>query len=275
MGLTSTRITILGSGTSTGIPMVGCTCAVCRSPDPKDQRLRTSVLITAPSGQRLLADCGPDLRTQLLREDVRSLEAVFLSHTHADHLHGLDDIRPLTYGPPRKSIPIWCSPKVRPELETRFPYIFKSKQHFAGKPVLGGGIPLVELKDIPLEQEFEILPGLPVTCFEMPHGYGSTLALVGASFAYAVDCHDLPPKLLAELQARRLELLILDCVQKQAHDTHLSAERALHFARLVGAKRTGLIHMNHELGHAELTRLAQEAVGPQVFPLYDRQQLDC
>ncbi len=275
MGHTSTRITILGSGTSTGIPMVGCSCSVCQSTDPKDQRLRTSAVVKMPSGDQLLLDCGPDLRTQLLREKINELKAVFLTHDHADHLHGVDDLRPLTFGPPRKSIPIWCAPSIRQKLEQRFPYIFNVKKHFAGKPVLGGGIPLLELKDVPLEEEFEIIPGLPVICYEMPHGYGTTLGLVAKTFAYAVDCHIIPPKMLAEIQARKLSLLILDCVQKTAHDTHMWLDRALDFARLCQAQRTGLIHMNHELGHAELEKIARETIGEQVFPVYDGLQLDC
>lgn len=267
------ELLILGSGTSTGTPMVGCHCPVCTSKDSRDRRLRSSVLYRHPGVGQMLIDTGPDLRQQLLNAQIEHLDSVLITHDHADHLHGIDELRPLTFNPQKSPLKVWCSPVHKKPLEERFPYIFKRQEHFKGKAILGGGIPRLELFEVPLEEEFEIAPKLMARTFLMPHGHGQTLALVTPAFAYLIDCHDIPAKLLNFLQSNPPKLLILDCVQKKAHQTHLNVERAFEFITRIKPQKAGLIHMNHELSHQELTQMALESFGPGVFPLYDGQVL--
>lgn len=258
------QMIILGSGTSTGIPMLGCSCAVCSSDDPHDKRLRTSLLIQTSHGENILIDTGPDLRTQLLRAKPPTIDAAIITHDHADHLHGLDDLRPYCFGPPKKSIPIYSDDQTLQSIRSKFSYIFDQKT-----PVLGGGIPQLELKTITADKQKIQIGKSTFQFFHNPHGHGQSLAFVHQKCAVILDCHQIHQEQLEWLASLKLELLIIDCVQEKPHQTHLWLERTIAYAKAIKAERTGLIHMGHYLSHQQLQKLPDE----NIFPTFDQQVL--
>jgi phosphoribosyl 1,2-cyclic phosphate phosphodiesterase len=257
----------LGTGTSTGIPMIGCNCQVCSSQDSRDQRLRTSLYITTKNGKRILVDTTPDLRTQFLKNKISDVDFVIMTHDHADHLHGIDDLRPITFGPPRKEIPIYCNPKTYQSIENRFSYIFQSNL-----PAIGGGIPRLKLQSLDLNKEI-IIEGEVFTFFNYPHGHGETMGFIHQGFAYIVDCMELPDEVITFLKNKKIQLLILDCLQRGQHTTHLTVEKAFGYIQQISPELTGLIHMGHDLFHQELARLSEQKFGKKVFPMYDQLKL--
>ncbi|MCO4752865.1 MAG: MBL fold metallo-hydrolase [Bacteriovoracaceae bacterium] len=262
------EVVALGTGTSTGIPMIGCSCKVCCSDNPKNKRYRTSILLKTSSNKTILVDTTPDLRSQFLENNIVDCDACIITHEHADHVHGIDDLRPLTFAK-QSPIPVYTYDLCADHLREKFPYIFKTKDHFKNKAVLGGGIPKLELHSI--EQDSKIL-GEDFEFFLLPHGHTKTLSFIHKKFGFAVDCKTIPRPWIEKLKASKLDLFILDCVKRDPHQTHLHLDAALEIAKEVGAKRTGLIHMGHELEHEHMT---QELNGLDfdVFPLYDRQIL--
>ena len=266
--LNKKTITVLGSGTSTGIPQIGCTCVVCSSLDHRDQRLRSSIFIETKSGKKILVDTTPDLRTQLLRNKISNLDFVILTHDHADHLHGIDDLRPLCYGPPLREIPIYTNQETKVSVTEKFPYIFKEKK----LPIIGGGIPVLSLNAVELEKRY-VIQDEEFFFFNYPHGYGNTMGFIYENFAYIVDCFEIPEPLIKILKEKKLKLLIIDCLQRKPHQTHLSVEKSFNYIKIIGPQEAGLIHMNHDLSHAMLLDLARREFGSSVFPLFDGQKL--
>ena len=261
----------LGTGTSTGIPMIGCKCKVCTSLDHRDQRLRTSILIETAAGKKILVDTTPDLRTQFLNNKISDVDFVLMTHDHADHLHGIDDLRPLTFGPPIREIDIYCNKKTYESIDKRFEYIFMksdSRKH----PVIGGGIPRLKLNEVELLKNITI-QGEEFYFFNYPHGHGETMGFIHQGMAYIVDCTELPTELLAILKKKKIKLLILDCLKRGTHSTHLTVERSFEYIKQIKPDQTGLIHMSHDLFHSELLKLSNEQFGKKVFPLYDQQKL--
>ncbi|MBP5296173.1 MAG: MBL fold metallo-hydrolase [Bacteriovoracaceae bacterium] len=266
------QVIVLGSGTSTGIPLIGCHCPVCTSTDPHDQRLRTSILLKTRQQKNILIDTTPDLRTQLLQNKIEQVDAAIITHTHADHLHGIDDLRPLGFKQNTK-IPLYTDAATAQTLQTRFSYIFTPP---AGRP-LGGGIPrlaLQEFKTTYATQEFcqEDIVGEAFTFFSLPHGRLNTNAIIYDQFAYLTDIQDVRPSVIARLQQQHLQLLIIECLQPWPHDTHLGLAKTKEVIAAVNPARVGLIHMAHSFGHQQLTAL-MAAWRPNVFPLYDQQVL--
>ncbi len=271
------KVLILGSGTSTGIPIPGCECRVCQSKNPKNKRLRTSIILKIPSsngkqGLTFLVDTTPDLRQGLLNHKIKKIDACIITHTHADHLHGIDDLRPLCFGPPPKTIPIYTSQKFSEEIESRFSYIFGDQ---AKKPQLGGGIPRLVTKKINFPEKINkvSLHGISFDFFLLPHGHGETLGFRQGKFAYLIDCHDIPKVVIDHLKSINLELLIIDCVCRAPHRTHLNTERSFDFIKKINPQKAGLIHMGHELDHAELEIEAKKVLGDSVGPIFDNQIL--
>ena len=256
-------VTVLGSGTSTGIPMLGCKCDVCKSPNVKNKRMRSSILLQVGES-KILVDTTPDLRTQLLDNDIVDINAVIITHDHADHLHGIDDLRPLCFEPP---LSIYTSSGCEKDIKTRFPYMFKEKHPDAGS------IPVIDLKTVELNKKFEIL-GVPFEFFLLPHGPFTSLGFIQGSFAYLIDCSDIPQNVLDLLKKRNLDLLIIDCVQKGPHKAHLNLERCFSFIEAIGPKQAGLIHMGHDLEHEKLAQEAIDRFKFPVFPLYDGLKLN-
>jgi phosphoribosyl 1,2-cyclic phosphate phosphodiesterase len=262
------RITVMGTGTSTGIPMVGCQCKVCTSLDHRDQRLRTSLFIETKNDQKFIVDTGPDLRTQLLINKISVVDFAIITHEHADHLHGIDDLRPLSFGPPIKEIPVITNAPTRAFTEERYPYIFKAPS----KPIIGGGIP--RLKFITAEMEkTTLINGEEFFFFNYPHGHGVTMGFIHDSFAYIVDCFEIPDHIVKILKEKKLKLLIIDCLQRKDHQTHLTVENCFNYIHEISPDQAGLIHISHDLSHRLLNDLARAEFGSKVFPLYDQQKV--
>lgn len=261
----------LGTGTSTGIPMMGCHCQVCTSLDFRDKRLRTSIFIETKNGNKILVDTTPDLRTQFLENKISDIDFVIITHEHSDHVHGIDDLRPLTFGPPQREIPIYCNDETSKILQKRFEYIFAKKD--PNKPILGGGIPRLSLNEVTLMKE-TIIKGEKFFFFNYPHGHGETMGFIHEKMAYIVDCMEIPDKIISILKKEKLEFLIIDCLKHGPHSTHLNVDRAFDYIQKIGPKRAGLIHMGHDLSHRQLAKVADDRFGNIVFPLYDQQKIN-
>ncbi len=239
------EITFLGTGTSTGIPIVGCSCQVCRSDDQKNKRYRSSILITY-QGKKILVDATPDLRTQLLRENIKNIDALFLTHTHADHVHGIDDLRPYCFIH-QKTIPVYTNHFYSQELIKRFAYIFDSN-YLSNKKIVTGGIPKLELKDIAQNSNIE---GLDFTFFSLPHGHIESIGFKVEKIAYLIDCNEIPESVLSQLE-NELDVLIIDCVRLKPHGTHLHLDKTLSYIKRIKPKRTYLTHLGHDFDHQKL-----------------------
>lgn len=243
------KITLLGTGTSTGVPILGCNCHVCRSRDVRNKRLRTAALIEAKTGKKILLDVPPDIRTQLLRENVSSLDAVIITHDHADHTHGMDDLRPFGFlsGNP---ISVYAAPDAASDLRRKFRYIFERESYFKDKAILGGGIPLLDLEEVGpgphifAEESFELIP--------LPHGHEDTYGILHGKCAYIVDCREIPEKISDRLRDAQLEVLIIDCLRMKKHSTHLHLELSLEYIEKIRPKLAVLTHLGHEMEHLEL-----------------------
>lgn len=259
---------ILGSGTSTGIPLVACQCHVCTSLDHRDVRLRTSVLLQTKNNKNILVDTSPDLRTQMLNNKICALDAIIITHEHADHLHGLDDVRPFCFLKPNHSIPVYTNLSTKNIIETRFHYIFNH-----AKPPIGGGLPKISLHEVPLLQEVKILDEIFIF-FNYPHGHGETMGFIHDKMAYVVDCMVLPDEIKNLLKKAKLDLLVIDCLQRKEHTTHLSVEKSFELIHYIDPKSAGLIHMGHDLSHRVLGTLAKNQFkNKNVFPVYDQLHL--
>jgi phosphoribosyl 1,2-cyclic phosphate phosphodiesterase len=232
------QITFLGTGTSHGVPMIGCECATCRSPDPRDRRSRASILVETDAGGVILIDAGPDLRSQALANGVKRVDAIVFTHGHADHILGLDDVRRYNHIM-RQPMACYADARTVDDIRRMFSYVFDPA---APK---GGGLPQLELFTV--EGPFclgrqEIIP-VPVM-----HGQLPILGLRFGGFAYLTDCSAIPERswpLLADL-----DILVLDALRERPHPTHFSIGEALQVARQVGAGRTYFTHMCHDLAHA-------------------------
>jgi phosphoribosyl 1,2-cyclic phosphate phosphodiesterase len=232
------RVTFLGTGTSHGVPMIGCRCATCTSADPRDQRLRPSILIEITGGPALLVDTSPDLRAQALRHEVRRVDAVLFTHPHADHLLGLDDIRRFNHLQ-RASIACFGDPGTIAEVRRVFAYAFDPRQQ-------GGGVPRLEL--VPVTAPFAVagttITPVPVLHGELPiHGYR-----VG-SFAYLTDCSAIPETSWPLLDG--VDLLVVDGLRHKPHPTHFTVAQALEVVARLRPSRALITHIAHDLGHAD------------------------
>lgn len=286
------KISILGTGTSTGIPMIGCYCPVCTSTDYRNKRLRTSIFLQTKNGAHILIDTSPDLRYQALKHHITRIDSVILTHEHADHIHGIDDLRPFCFRPPpspKVTIPVYANSKITNNLTERFPYIFNAKEIFnEARPIIGGGIPLLDLRPISLYPDTSLIPltssssssalpaigSVPTTFtiekekfifFELPHGHTTTLGFIHGKLAQVIDCSEIPENILQLLHSIQLEVLIIDCLRKRKHQTHLHLEKVLSYIKIIKPKFAGLIHLSHDLEHqALLDELQSMGYGPQI-----------
>ena len=229
------KLTFLGTGTSTGVPSIGCDCETCLSNDPRDKRLRVSVLIEH-AGKTLLVDTSSDFRQQALRAGIGYLDAVLITHCHVDHVFGLDDIRPLNfkYG----AMPIYANDIAWVDLRRIFQYIF-NPTHF------GGGLPQLIPHTVYHNAPFCVGSDLTVTPLEVIHGRLPVVAYRFNDFAYATDLKTIPPETMDGL--RDLDVLVLDCVRIKPHSTHLCLEEALEVIEDLKPNRAFLTHLNHDI----------------------------
>ena len=253
------RLTFLGTGTSQGVPTIGCDCAVCHSSDPRDQRLRSSIYVETPECAWVV-DTGTDFRTQALRENIRRLDAVVFTHSHTDHIMGFDDLR--RYSHDLGSIPVYASAETMRDLERVFEFAFKGLNPFPGY-----------LKPDPhiVEQAFSLGATL-ITPLPVPHG---NIVVNGYLFsrdnvklvAYLSDCSAVPEEIAREIQD--VEVLIIDALRHKPHPTHLSVDQALEVARRVKPGRTYFTHICHELPQA-----AESQLPPDTYIAYDGLRLE-
>lgn len=231
------RLTVLGSGTSMGVPTIGCACAVCSSTDPLDRRTRPSVLLEY-ADKFVLIDTTPDFREQAIREKITQIDAVLYTHTHADHILGLDDLRPLSFNRSGK-IPLYARPEAAEFIRNMFRYIFDADYKF-------GGLAQVELK--PVQSDFELF-GATVQPIPVIHGESEIYGFRLGTMAYLTDFSSIPESSLAQL--RGLDVLFLDALRYKPHPTHSTIERSLQIAEQVGARRVFFTHICHDLPHQE------------------------
>lgn len=229
------EVTLLGTGTSTGIPVPGCDCPVCRSDDRRNDRTRCSLLL-AWNGKNILIDTATDFRQQALRERIDRIDAVLFTHTHADHVHGIDDLRPYNRTGD-ESIPAFAAPDAASRLKRSFAYIF-------GNGERSGYCPRLELKLI--EGPFDLF-GLPIIPIPLEHGAGTSLGFRCGPVAYLTDCSAIPDASWPLLE--NLELLILDALRFRSHTSHFNIAGAIEAAERAGADRTLLTHLSHEVDH--------------------------
>lgn len=262
------KITILGSGTSTGVPILGCKCQVCQSNELRNKRLRTSALIELPDGKKILIDASPDLRTQLLNNNIDQVNAVIITHDHADHTHGIDDLRPFGFKI-GKAIPVFTDANSAKEMTKKFPYIFDREKYFANKDVLGGGIPLLEL--IVTKEGPEKILDHDLVFLSLPHGHENTLGILHSRMAYLTDCREIPEPALQKLCDARLELLIIDCLRPTPHQTHLHLDLTLKYIDRIKPKLAILTHMGHEWDYLGLIDELRKRDVKNTFPALDGQ----
>ena len=238
------RLTFLGTGTSFGVPQVGCRCAVCQSPDPRDTRSRVGALVESDGGTRLLIDTPPELRLQLIANGVDRLDAVLFTHEHADHTHGVDDIRAISN---RRAapLPMYGPAETLRRLEDRFPYIFNEAMRVLP------GTTKPEGKAIPLEPGKTVRIGdVDVTPVVVPHGFVTVFAYRIGDLAYVTDAKTVPPEAVQVL--RGAKVLVINALFRTDHPSHLSIPEAVQVAREIGAERTYLTHLTHDNFHADL-----------------------
>lgn len=247
------RIRILGTGTSFGVPQVGCDCAVCRSADPRDRRTRSSVLVEA-DGASLLIDTTPELRLQLLTADVRHVDAVLYTHEHADHIAGIDDLRIFSarHGQP---LPIHGPQETLDRIRSAFAYIFDD----AVQPPEGTSKPLLSPSALNPGVEVSVA-GVTVLPIEVDHGDLRVFGYRIGAFAYITDAKRVTPEALDML--RGLDVLVLNALWWRPHPRHLSIPEAIAVAQQLGARRTLLTHLTHETGHAELAAQLPPGIEP-------------
>jgi len=255
------RIIVLGSGTSHGIPVVGCACTVCTSSDERDKRMRSSVYVEGRGGEKILIDAGPEFRLQAIRADINRLDGVFLTHAHADHIHGLDDLRPLSRDKP---IPIYGNKQTISEMEERFSYVFKK---CSGKSQEGGGKPKLKPQ---IASEPVRIGGLTITPVPIKHGILDILGWEIAeqapaerapaettsmeSFLYLTDVSEIPPASIAQLNggsSGKTRIVIIGGLRMRPHETHFTFEEALTAAMTLQAKPIYLTHIAHSHSHVE------------------------
>ncbi|MEM1122660.1 MAG: MBL fold metallo-hydrolase [Bacteroidota bacterium] len=246
-------ITFLGTGTSQGVPVIGCDCAVCQSHDPRDKRLRTSAMIET-DGKTIVIDAGPDFRQQLLRAKVTDVTAILMTHEHNDHIIGMDDVRPLNFKH-RKQMPVYAEPRVQTELQERFAYIF-AKNPYPGAPRL-------ILQNIDEDRIINI-EGVEVTPIRAMHGQLPVFGFRFGDFTYLTDIKTISAKELKKVKGTKV--LALDALHHSVHHSHLNLEEALALIEIIQPEQAYLIHVSHRMG---LTQEVNKTLPEGVQLAYD------
>jgi len=251
------QLIVLGCGSSAGTPVIGCHCPTCTSTDPRNQRTRSSAAFVMPGGEVILVDSGPDIRQQSLRENLQRVDAVLYTHTHADHVHGIDDLRSFCQLQ-RQQIPLYGSPDTMATITLRFNYAFLNAVGDWDLPILSVN---------PVSDPFEAC-GVTITPVPVLHGRDIIYGYRIGTMAYLTDVSDIPKTSLELLHG--LDMLLLDCLRYKPHYTHINLEQSIEYAELIGARKTYLIHMTHELEYNELSSKLPESI----HVAYDGLRLD-
>ncbi|MGF1534021.1 MAG: MBL fold metallo-hydrolase [Bernardetiaceae bacterium] len=247
----------LGTGTSQGVPVIGCDCAVCRSDDPRDQRLRTSFYVQC-SGKHLVIDAGPDFRQQVLRARIPTLDALLLTHQHQDHVAGLDDVRPFNYLQD-KPTQIYATPPVIARLRTAFAYAFEADPY--------PGAPRLEVH--PIDEQPFVAAGLDVTPVPVMHGQMPVMGFRLGDLSYVTDVSAISAASMKKLEGSRV--LVLSALRRHPHHSHFSLEQALAVIAKLSPEQAFLTHISHQMGlHAEVNR----ELPPNVRLAYDGLTID-
>lgn len=251
------KVTFLGTGTSQGVPVIGCECSVCKSLDYRDKRFRTSIHIKA-NGVSLVIDTGPDFRMQMLRSGINKLDAIVFTHEHKDHTAGLDDIRPFNFMQ-QKDMPVFGKRQVIDQLKREYSYIFSDKK-YPGVPQVA----CVEIDENPFHIEGLAITPLPVLHYKLP-----VLGFRIGDFSYITDANYIPESTLTLLEGS--EVLVLNALQKESHISHFTLDQAIDQALKIGAKKTYFTHISHRLGnHQEVENELPEGI----FLAYDGMELN-
>ncbi len=253
------KVTFLGTGTSQGIPVIACDCEVCTSTDPKDKRLRVSVLIEV-NGLSLVVDSGPDFRQQMLRENVQRVDAILFTHEHKDHTAGLDDVRAFNFKY-QKDMDVYAHPRVQESLKKEFSYIFAEFKY--------AGVPLVELHDISKEEEFIVNGKVEVTPIEVMHYKLPVLGFRIGDFTYITDAKTIAPEEKEKIKGTKV--LVLNALRREPHMSHLNLDEALALIEELKPEKAYLTHLSHLFDKHE--RISAE-LPPHVEVAYDGLKLE-
>ncbi len=229
----------LGTGTSTGVPALLCDCEVCRSTDPRDKRTRTSALLTIPSGENILIDCGPDFRTQALAAGSPPIDALIVTHHHYDHVGGMDDLRPYCHhrSASQGDLPVYCNPTVSDDFHRRLPYCFGAN--------LYPGVPTFNLRIIGPGDEF-MIGSTPVKVLPVIHGPATILGYRIGPIGYITDCSEMPPETAEALKG--VDTLVINALRIKPHMSHMNLRQALDVIEQIKPRQAWLIHMSHDIG---------------------------
>lgn len=229
------KITFLGTGTSQGVPIIGCTCEVCSSTNKKDNRLRTSVLVQA-QGKNIVIDSGPDFREQMLRTKINRLDGLLITHAHKDHIAGLDDIRAFNFIQ-KEAIDVYCSEQVEAQLRREFAYIFAEKRY--------PGIPELNIHNIYPDKPFEVA-GVTIQPIEVLHYKLPVLGFKINNFVYITDANYIPPAERKKIE--QCKVIVLNALRKEKHISHFTLDEAIEVVQQVKSQQAYLIHISHQLG---------------------------
>lgn len=250
------KVIILGCGTSTGVPIIGCRCSTCTSPNPKNKRMRTSVFVQT-HGKNILIDTATDLRFQALAHNITRIDAVLYTHSHADHTHGIDELR--TYNFVNKMvIPCYASPQMVSNIKSNFKYIFDGSYASGGKP---------QLEINPITGDFDFY-GIRIIPIEIYHAEWLIFGYRIGKMAYLTDCSKIPEESLTKLKG--LDLLIIDALRYTPHVAHFSVGQAIEATNRIKPNLSVLTHMGHELEYEELSRRLPE----NIIPAYDGMEFE-
>lgn len=248
------KLTFLGTGTSFGVPKIGCRCAVCTSPDPRDKRTRVGAVVESKHGTRLLIDTPPELRLQLIAAGIDRVDAVAFTHGHADHTHGIDDLRAITVNR-EAALPIYGPKETLDELAVKFRYIFDDQMRpLPGTSKPEGRAQVARAGEPFMVGDMEVLP------VGVPHGAVTVFAYRIGSLAYVTDAKSLPPDAIGALSGAKV--LVINALFRTEHPTHLSIPEAIRAARAIGAERTYLTHLTHDNFHADLESELPRGITP-------------